>query len=370
MVLARVGSREITLQDVLDKIELQYPQLKDLEGVAKAKEVGQVLNLYVDELCWVQFGLEKGYDRHPRFRKMMELARDHLLSELVVDEEVENKVQPTEEELRQAYERMKEAFRVPERVRVRHIMTRTREEAERVRQRLLAGESWEKLAQEVSTEPMSARRGGYAGLVTPEGEVYGLGRVPEFNRQVLSLEVGEISPVFKTSKGWHVATVTERFPAGYRPLEEVRQTIAERILLQKVGRRKRELLDSLQTVYQASVDQEALKRYMRSVMTVEELLQEARSARDAQTKIADYEEILRRDPKDPAAPEALFMIGYLYAEELRDTARAKEALERVLKEYPESEVASSARWLLENMGRGEFLGSPEEVKRKARQGTR
>ena len=46
------------------------------------------------------------------------------------------------------------------------------------------------------------------------------------------------------------------------------------------------------------------------------------------------------------------MIGFVYAEELKDESKARAALEQVIARYPQSELVDSARWMLENMARG------------------
>jgi tol-pal system protein YbgF len=55
-----------------------------------------------------------------------------------------------------------------------------------------------------------------------------------------------------------------------------------------------------------------------------------------------YQEVLTRFPQSPRAPTALYKIG-LIAERRKDVATAKATYQRVLQEYPRSEVAELAR---------------------------
>ncbi|HUV36391.1 MAG TPA: glycosyltransferase family 39 protein [Patescibacteria group bacterium] len=63
-------------------------------------------------------------------------------------------------------------------------------------------------------------------------------------------------------------------------------------------------------------------------------------------KIKLYREIVSRYPDDQLAPQALYMIGFIYAEELQDTLKAQNALEDLIIQYPESSLIESARWMI------------------------
>jgi len=41
------------------------------------------------------------------------------------------------------------------------------------------------------------------------------------------------------------------------------------------------------------------------------------------------------------------MIGFVFIEEMGDTLSGRKALEEAIRRYPESEIAGSARWMLE-----------------------
>ncbi len=76
--------------------------------------------------------------------------------------------------------------------------------AESLRQRAIAGESFEDLAREHSQDPGSASRGGDLGF-------FGRGRmVQPFEEAAFALEPGQISPVVETPYGYHVILVEDR----------------------------------------------------------------------------------------------------------------------------------------------------------------
>jgi outer membrane protein assembly factor BamD (BamD/ComL family) len=70
--------------------------------------------------------------------------------------------------------------------------------------------------------------------------------------------------------------------------------------------------------------------------------------------------------RSPGAAQALFMAGFTYADELQDYPRARESFEKMLAEHPQSELAESARWMLENMEKGlDNLPYADQVRRRA-----
>ncbi len=97
--------------------------------------------------------------------------------------------------------------------RARHILLKpnilrtpeqTRTEISKLRQKIAEGADFSKLAKLNSEDPGSANQGGDLGWQGPETFV------PEFQRALDLLEPGELSPVFQTPFGWHIAIVTER----------------------------------------------------------------------------------------------------------------------------------------------------------------
>jgi peptidyl-prolyl cis-trans isomerase SurA len=79
-----------------------------------------------------------------------------------------------------------------------------REQLQLLRQRLLAGESFEKLAKTYSQDPGSKENNG----LLPE---FGRGEmVPEFERMAFKLKPDSISPVFESPFGFHLMKVSKR----------------------------------------------------------------------------------------------------------------------------------------------------------------
>lgn len=91
-----------------------------------------------------------------------------------------------------------------EQVSVRRIVLETKEEAEAVRERLEAGEDFATLAQELSIDEATKEAGGDVGwMAFDEGDV-------PFSTTAFQLEVGEISQVIETARGYEILKLEEK----------------------------------------------------------------------------------------------------------------------------------------------------------------
>lgn len=84
------------------------------------------------------------------------------------------------------------------------------------------------------------------------------------------------------------------------------------------------------------------------------LLQAARYSNDflenPRKAVALYQRFRQLYPQRPAAADALFNIGWIHHNGLKDTLAARNAYETFLQQYPEHELAESARFELDNLG--------------------
>ncbi len=138
---------------------------------------------------------------------------------------------PAEEALAAYYAENSALFMHPEKVHAAHIVKHPQNEtAEQaaateltaIRQRLLAGEDFLTVAGDVSECSDTA----------PDLGEFARGQmVPEFELIAFSMNPGEISPVFKTQFGLHIATVLGKTDARPMQFEECRDQISS-ILLQ------------------------------------------------------------------------------------------------------------------------------------------
>lgn len=79
--------------------------------------------------------------------------------------------------------------------------------------------------------------------------------------------------------------------------------------------------------------------------------------KDSNKSIALCDQLVRQYPQSKWTPTGLFLLGsYVYNDQLNDTARAHETFQKVIDNYPESELADDAKKSIEYLGL-----TPEEI---------
>ena len=124
----------------------------------------------------------------------------------------------------------KSQFNVAESVDARHILVKTKAEADEVRALLEADNSdanWKKVAKQYSTDPGSKNNGGSLGNF-PKGRM-----VKPFEDTAFALAVNEISQPVKTQFGYHVIEVTKKTAASKQTLEQAKATIEQQLKYQE-----------------------------------------------------------------------------------------------------------------------------------------
>jgi peptidyl-prolyl cis-trans isomerase C len=133
---------------------------------------------------------------------------------------------PSESDVAEYYNRNAEHLQTPEQVHAAHIVKHTQNgeydpalygEMLNIRERISKGESFEKLASELSD---CSDRSGDLGHF-PRGQM-----VQEFEDVVFSLDPDEVSDVFQTPFGYHIAKLYEKIEPTTTPLEEVRDRLS------------------------------------------------------------------------------------------------------------------------------------------------
>lgn len=204
--LAQAAGVEFAVEDAA---QMLAPQ----EGLpAQATVVKALADLWVDYFLLARAAMEdttlSQVDVSALVDQQVSQEKVALLREQVI--QVDTAV--TEEELRALFT----AEQPGARIRARHVLFRmpdgatdaqvdsVRGLAESVRTRILDGESFEALAEEFSSDPGSAARGGDLGM-------FGRGQmVKPFEDAAFALEPGEVSELVETNFGLHIIKLEER----------------------------------------------------------------------------------------------------------------------------------------------------------------
>ena len=170
------------------------------------------------------------FDREKeRFRVPKKVRAAYLFADI---QSFERSVKVTEEAVAQAYEARKEEFREVARRKARHILMKVRPEAKPddvakaknkaagLLRRLRDGEDFAALAKKFSDDPNTAD-GGKLGAVA-RGELD-----PAFEKALFAMKAGEVKGPVKTPFGFHIIRLDAIEPERLRPLSEVKASLMD-----------------------------------------------------------------------------------------------------------------------------------------------
>jgi len=215
--LVRVNDRVITLEEFEQEMEQLPPQLKTLMVEEKGRK-GFLQNVIERELL-LQEGVRKGFDKDDKVLNKVEQFKEGLIIETLIEELCAGKDKVSDEEVKAYYEENKEKYLLGERVRVRHIMVKTREEAQEIKKRLYRGEDFVTLAKQYSIWP-TKERGGDLGYIE-RGVVH-----KSFERAAFALKNrGDLSDIVETEFGFHIIRLEDRVKRHQLTFSEAKDDI-------------------------------------------------------------------------------------------------------------------------------------------------
>ncbi|RUS48084.1 peptidylprolyl isomerase [Cohnella sp. AR92] len=207
-------------------------KLIDIEADKTGKKVSEEdIDAYIEKLKE-----QNGITSDEQFQSALassgltvEKFREQVLPQLKLRLIFENKLKPTEDDLKKYYDENKESFGTPEQVQASHILLSTKEEAEAVLKQLKEGADFAALAKEKSIDTGSAANGGDLGY-------FGKGKMNEqFETAAFALKVGEISDVVESPNGFHIIKVVDHKQAVTPAYDEVKAEVKNQYLDNKVN---------------------------------------------------------------------------------------------------------------------------------------
>ena len=229
--LAKVGGETITWGQISDKIIAAGKGAIMADPLAFESEARrEALEREIDLRIVVQKAKAAGLENDPVYKKRVkEYSKTPLINlhraRLVKD------MEPAEQDLKAYYEANHQRLMVPEARKVQMVVVKTREEADRLKGKIEAGElTMYQAARDYSIAANAKRDLGEVGWVN-QGET-----VPALDASIFSLEPGKIGGPVESPAGWHLVKVLEMQEAKYTDFadEATRKLTRRRYLHEKV----------------------------------------------------------------------------------------------------------------------------------------
>jgi parvulin-like peptidyl-prolyl isomerase len=227
-VLATVNGKAITKSDIdfsLKQTGMSFDKLN------KAQQK-QLVNRLIERELLIDVAKKNNIENDAEYKKSLENFKKDLLIKVWMDKVYERTL-VSDSEANKFYQDNKDKFKQKEQVHARHILVKTKEEAQKIIDELkkYKGEELKKkfieLAKTKSTGP-SGKNGGDLGYFT-KGQM-----VKPFEDAVFSMKKGEVSskPV-QTQFGYHVIYLEDKKEASLTPFEKVKDKIIEQLKQKK-----------------------------------------------------------------------------------------------------------------------------------------
>jgi peptidyl-prolyl cis-trans isomerase C len=221
-VIATIDGKTVTERD----IRLMLPQYGTDFRTLPPQQRAQLMRDLISQRLLALEGRKQKVDQTDRFVAQKRAILNTALARATVENYLEGEGKVTEKEIRDFYKQNQKSF-INEKISARHILLKSKKEAEAVLKEINAGGDFAKLAASKSIGP-SGPKGGDLGS-------FGRGQmVPEFEKTAFALKKGEVGGPVRTQFGYHIIKVTERKGKEPVPIEKVMPQIRESLIGQKL----------------------------------------------------------------------------------------------------------------------------------------
>jgi peptidyl-prolyl cis-trans isomerase C len=355
--LALVAGRPVTRHDV-DSVLATAPASIREDYLSDPEQYKVLVERIVQQQVVYLAAKSAGIEADSAYRAEMAATEKQLLMKHYYQKTVKALPAIPDSAVRGYYDSHPAEFAQAGHVRVRHILVPTQARAREVQQKLRTV-SWEQVCARYSTDKVTAKSGGVLGFVNSDtDQVPGLGKAPAVVAAAFKLKEGETSEPLKSEQGWNIIRVDQKAEAGPQPYATVEHQIRGNLETDRSEHFQEALLDSLKQSYGVVMFTDSIETAMKPVLSPAELFAKAQSAPLARDRIDLFRQVVTQYPKDKSAVQADFMIGFTYAEELKDYPAARTAFQEFIRRHPTSDLVASANWMLENM---EHSAPPPEL---------
>lgn len=233
-IVAKVNEKPIYDEDVQTEA---WARGAIREGETLPKETDAYFQI-LEDLIAVKLLAEEAesrrLDQAADVSRRIETARERVLAG-ALDEELANKAL-TPGAIERFYREQIATLNNGNEIRVRRIQVQSEESARAVRRRLEAGELFEAVAYDVSTERTTASEGGDLGFVYPEN-------LPDSVRDALQkAKVNDLVGPLNVGESWHIYRLEGRRPFAPPTLEEMRPQLVQNMMFNERQSLLRKLL--------------------------------------------------------------------------------------------------------------------------------
>jgi peptidyl-prolyl cis-trans isomerase C len=241
-VLVKVNDKSYTASQVEKELAQEARRLPpEVQQHLTTKEgQKQFLDRLVRRELLIQEAERQKIEEQPEVAEQIKAFRHEVMLRTLVQKEIGDKVSVEDKDAQEYFQANPDEFS-GDRIRAKHILVESEDEAKQVLDRLSAKkESFEDVAKVASQDTFTAQKGGDLDYLAREQ------MIPEFAKAAFALKPGEVSGPVKTPFGFHVIKLVDRKKGQPLGFEQVKDQLKRRLLEQRQGDRFQAWLKELE----------------------------------------------------------------------------------------------------------------------------
>ena len=268
LVVAKVGDKEIVFGDLNELIKMMPPSYQAM--FRSDDQITKLLERQIDNILFSQEARRLQLDQDPTVRYKIEEFTKGMLTQALIDTQVNKSVTVTDGEIEEYYKKHQDEFQVPEKIKVSHILIAVapdapesekkekKAQAEEIHAKAKAGEDFSGLAKKYSDDTKTKNRGGVLGFFSKGS------KNPELEKAAFSLKKDEVSNPILTPKGYQIIKLLDTKEATTKSLEESKSRISNKLQQQKRNDAVTKLLEDLKAKTHVVIYDDVIKKIAES----------------------------------------------------------------------------------------------------------
>lgn len=361
-VIANVDGYQIT-QRMLD---MRMNELDDKTRLLYQGEEGKraYSRQMVFEYLRVKEAERRHLDQEPDVARALISAHRHILDVALSNDLIKNK-EPSIEQIRQYYLDHKDQYKREGSMHAAHIECATKAIADKVYAEAASDKHpFANLVHDYSIDEATKDKAGDLGWFNRGGFLPGVKNGAAFTVAIWDCKVG-VNPPIEFGGHWHVVKVYDRQYERPQTLDEAYQ----RVLADMKPEFQHGIVDDWQDAAKEQAKVEYFGDYRPGKgLTAQELFERAGTAANPNQKMQYWTMLIDDYPQDPLTDDAMFLAANYALDTWGDKPQSARLLRKLIKNFPDSEYASDAQYIIDNMGRPDFVQpkSIEDLKERAR----
>jgi len=250
--LAKVGDLTITSGYFVDEFQgtftSNYLRFNDHEKLKK------ILEDYIDRfLVWIMKAKENKIDKMPEIRKAINEFQDNQLIDIFNRTQIQKFVKPTQEEIDAFYEKNKEKYKTPKKIKVWEIVVDDEKLAKEIFEKAKSSkDKFEDLAKKYSQSESSKERGGALGYLA-------LNATRPFMKEAFEAGENQIVGPIKDEEYYYILKTGDIMPEVQRSREQLEQAIRTGTRIEKEDSTRNQIFNELKSEYKFWINENLLK---------------------------------------------------------------------------------------------------------------